>query len=260
MAPIGSSPSNRPRPRPSPVWFTLKRLIRARVTTGLLTVLPILLTLWLISVIFQWLREGSLLILRWVAPPLVLQQWGISATDLARDEFASLPTGTRWAITGFAMLLTFALLYSIGVFAANVLGRRLIAFMEGLVDQLPFVKSVYRGVKQILDVFQTNKQSYQRVALVPFPNADARAVAFVTSQFRDANTGEDLLSCFVPTTPNPTGGYVVIYRRRDVIEVDWPIEDSFKFVLSAGILPPGAVNMSGAGSELLPSTDPKQQT
>jgi uncharacterized membrane protein len=242
----------------SRITATIKALVRTRVTAGLITILPIVITIWLLRVVFAWFRDASF----WLVSALLFSSWGhrlleVTGIDLGTltrnganpatlpsSGFDALPSGMRWGISIFSVLLTFFLLYVIGMFTANAIGRRLLDLFELVLDRVPFVKTIYRTLKQVLGLFGGDeKQKFQRVALVPFPNTLTRTVGFITNSFKDAITGEELCSVFIATTPNPTTGYVFILRRADIVEVDWTVEEAFKMAMSGGILSPTRVTM-----------------
>lgn len=238
--------------RKSRVLGTLKALIRARITTGVITILPILITLWVIRLVFTWMRDASL----WVVKAFLLSSygheylerlhfdfvgWEAMQGDPLRSErfFQQMPWHVQWGISIFSVLLTIFVLYTIGLFAANMFGRRTIQALEQFVERVPLVKTVYRGLKQVLETFTSDQsQSFRKAALVPFPQEKMRCVAFVTNVFKDSLTGEELCSVFIATTPNPTTGYLQIMRRRDITELNWSVEDAIRCVMSGGILKP----------------------
>jgi uncharacterized membrane protein len=131
------------------------------------------------------------------------------------------------------------LLYIIGLFAANLVGRRVLEILDRTVERVPLVKTVYRSIKQMLSTLTSDQtQNFQRVALVPFPQEKMRCVGFITNIFTDSVTGEELCSVFIPTTPNPTTGYLQILKRGDITEMNCTVEDGFRTIMSAGILKP----------------------
>ncbi|RMF83419.1 MAG: DUF502 domain-containing protein [Planctomycetota bacterium] len=274
------------RRRSSPVWATLRTLIRARVTAGVLVVLPIYVTILLVSFVFGLMRDSSIWVVDWyLRSPFgarILDTWRVPLLDpesgeplmdngvvltqtltekLAKleerighvptiDEFYRiLPTTLQWSVSLFSVLLTVLLLYTIGLFTANFFGRRIIYGMEALVDKVPLVKTVYRSSKQILTTLAGGEaKNFQRVALIPFPYEKMRCVGFVTSIFRDSVTGEELATVFIPTTPNPTTGYLQILRRDALVELDWSVEDAVRTIMSGGILKPSYLTVvPGAG-------------
>jgi uncharacterized membrane protein len=249
----GQAPHAEPRARGderrrSRVGAAVRALIRTRVTAGIITVLPIIITLWLVRMIFGWLRDASL----WVVDGVllssmgrsVLTEWGIKESDLLSRGIDALPLRWQWGISIFSVCLTFFVLYVIGLFAANIIGKRLLDLVDHVADRLPLVKTIYRTLKQILTLFGGDQTTgFKRVALVPFPNAMTRSVAFITNTMRDSVTGDELCVCFIASTPNPTTGFVFVLKRSDVIEVDWSIEDAIKIVMSGGILSPPDITL-----------------
>jgi uncharacterized membrane protein len=231
------------------VLATLRALVRARITAGLITILPVVVTVWLVMLVFRWLRDASL----WILDAFVLSAWGrklmlawgIPPEDMTSAGMKALPTGLQWGISIFSVVLTILILYTIGLFAANLLGKRMIELTDQLIARVPFIKTVYGALKQILGLFSADQaQGFQRVALVPFPNEVTRSVGFITNAYKDSVTGEDLVSVFVATTPNPTTGYLFILKRKDIIEVDWTVEEAIKICMSGGIISPSFVTMA----------------
>jgi len=175
----------------------------------------------------------------------IVASWGVDAEELARDGLSALPTEWQWAIGIFCVFLTIVLLYIIGVFTANFLGKRVVLAIEHLVNRLPLVKTVYRASKQILEAFTGDAaQEFQRVALVPFPSKEVRSLGFITAISRDTNTDEELCTVFLATTPNPTTGYVFLMKRADVVELDWSVEDAISVIMSGGSLTPPRIPLA----------------
>jgi uncharacterized membrane protein len=143
---------------------------------------------------------------------------------------------------GVIIFLVFTVL--VGWVAKGLIGRSLILFGESLVNRMPVVRSIYSGVKQIAEtVFAQSERSFEKACLVQYPRKDIWAIGFISTEARGeinekAQTGSDLLSVFVPTTPNPTSGFLLYFPREDVIELDMSIEDAAKLVISAGLVYP----------------------
>jgi uncharacterized membrane protein len=240
--------------RRSRLGTTLRVLLRTRITTGIITLLPLLVTFWVIRLIFGWMRDAS----QWVIQAFLLsppghlhlerlrfdfERWerltSLGLPDPQEQFFQLMPPPVRWGIAIFAVLLTISVFYLVGLIGANVFGRRLIAWMEQAVARVPLVKTVYHAMKQILSSFGGNQtQNFQRVALIPFPQDRMRSVGFVTNVFKDSITGEELCTVFIATTPNPTTGYLQVVRRSEITELDWNVEEAISMVMSAGILKP----------------------
>lgn len=274
---------------PSRVWDAIKRIFRARITAGVITVLPILITVWVVQLIFIWMRDAS----RWAikeimlwgvdvessTPPPVLvsmdfdwQRWQQGLPGTHAQFFEYLPWYWQWGTAIFSVLLTVFFLYVIGLFAANLVGRRVIASVEQLLDRVPLVKTIYRGLKQILSSLSGDQtQSFRKAALVPFPQEKMRCVGFITNVFRDSVTGEELCSVFIATTPNPTTGYLQVLKRTDITELNWSVEEAIRCVMSGGILKPEFLTIvpnkdlpddlpEGVGPDTLPPPPEKPPT
>lgn len=195
--------------------------------TGLLIWIPLVITLWVLNLIVSTM-DSTLLLL-----PESLQP----ATWLGVN------------IPGLGVVLTLLVLLLTGLFAANIIGQRLVNMGEGLLARIPVVKSIYNGVKQVSDtLFSSSGQAFRRALLVRFPHSDAWTIAFLTG----TPSGEvasrldgDHISVYVPTTPNPTSGYLLIVPRSQVIELDMSVEEALKYVISMGVAAPGPQRRSG---------------
>ena len=195
--------------------------------TGLLIWIPLVITLWVLNLIVSTM-DSTLLLL-----PESLQP----ATWLGVN------------IPGLGVVLTLLVLLLTGLFAANIIGQRLVNMGEGLLARIPVVKSIYNGVKQVSDtLFSSSGQAFRRALLVRFPHSEAWTIAFLTG----TPSGEvatrldgDHISVYVPTTPNPTSGYLLIVPRSQVIELDMSVEEALKYVISMGVAAPGPQRRSG---------------
>jgi uncharacterized membrane protein len=249
MNATSAAPEDPRKPHRSRLGATLRAVIRARITAGLLLVLPLWVSWLLVRFIFGVMRDAS----QWVLMGLLENPWvQVNVTKLAIrrgttfnvEAFLNEHPYYDWFLAGVSVLLTVAFLYAIGVFTANFFGRRLIQWLESLVDRVPLIKTVYRGSKQVLATFASNeKQNFQRVALFPFLAPGVYSIGFITSVFTERNSGEEYVTIFYSTTPNPTTGFVFILRRRDVVELDWTIEEAVKAVMSGGILMPKTLSI-----------------
>jgi uncharacterized membrane protein len=220
------------------------------VTAGLLLVLPVWVTYLLVRFIFELMRDTSLGVVLWYLRhwgDAFVKAWGVSAEKFAAEGVAVLPSGIQWGVAIFSVFLTIFFLYLLGVLTANFLGRRLVHAAEGLLERVPFVKTVYRATKQILGTFAGEPgQNFQRVALVPFPTKETRSIGFITGMTKDAHTGEELCMVFVPATPNPTSGFVFVLKRADVIELDWTVEEAIRVIISCGVLAPPTIPLASS--------------
>jgi uncharacterized membrane protein len=257
MAPESPTEFNRP-PR-SRLIATIKVILRTRITTGVLTILPLLVTIWVVRFVFDWLRDAS----GWAVKAFLLTKQGRPYLESLRFDFSRwqslidngvanpqehffdlVPWHVRWGISLFSVLLTIVLLYAIGLFSANIFGRRSIAWLEQFVEQVPGVKTVYRSIKQVLGSLSgEHTKSFQRAAMFPFFHPGVYSFGFVTRTFTDPRTGTEHVCVFCPTTPNPTSGFLFVLKRSEVVELDWSVEDAIKGIMSCGILLPNQMTV-----------------
>lgn len=133
-----------------------------------------------------------------------------------------------------AVLLTLGALYAIGLFASLVLGKKLLAAFEAMLARLPLVQTIYGGTKRFLHTLRQPPVSGQRVVLISFPSPEMKAVGFVTKVMRDETSGRELAAVYVPTSPNPTSGYIEIVPLDEVVQTDWTMEEAMSFVMTGG--------------------------
>ena len=159
------------------------------------------------------------------------------------------PTAARilmepWFQELLAVLITLVGLYVIGWAVNRVVGRKILRFIEAMFDRIPFVKPVYGSVKKLVDVMQEKPEGVQRVVLIEFPSSQMKAVGFVTRTLVDEETGQLLAAVYVPTTPNPTSGYLEIVPLERVTSTDWTINEAMNFVISGGAMAPDRFRFS----------------
>ena len=143
-----------------------------------------------------------------------------------------------------AALFTLVLLYLIGLFASFVLGRKLIASVEYWVSRLPLVQTIYGATKRFLQTVSKPPVQGQRVVLISFPSLEMKAVGLITKVMTDTDTGQELAVVYVPTSPNPTSGYIEILPLADVVMTDWTMEEAMSFVMTGGTNAPEKVRFN----------------
>lgn len=143
-----------------------------------------------------------------------------------------------------ATLVTLTGLYVVGLLTSMVLGRRLIALIERQLDRLPLVQTIYGATKRFLQSLQKPPLSGQRVVLISFPSPEMKAVGFITKVMTDTVSGRQLAAVYVPTSPNPTSGYIEIVYMEDVVMTDWSVEEAMAFVMTGGTNAPEQVRFS----------------
>ena len=225
--------SERKKMEPPPGNPPGKRHFARYVLIGFFTVAP----LWVPWLVFDFLLG----ILAGAGTPLLR-----AAARLVAPVSATL---SSWLLDSVfqklvAVLLTLGALYGIGLLTTLVLGRKLIELMEAQLARLPLVQTIYSGTKRFLHTLRKAPISGQRVVLISFPTPEMKAVAFVTKIMHDETTGRELAVVYVPTSPNPTSGYIEIVPLSDVVQTDWTIEEAMSFVMTGGTSAPERIRFS----------------
>jgi uncharacterized membrane protein len=192
----------------------------------------------------KWLLAGLLVIVP-IAITVWVLEWVISTLD---KTLLILPASWHpdqligFHIPGFGVLLALAILLVLGATASNFFGNKLVNWWHALLNRIPIVRSIYSGVKQVSDtLFSESGNAFRKAVLVQWPRENVWTIAFVTG-----NPGGDVanhlpgdyLSLYVPTTPNPTGGYFVMLRTRDCIELKMSVDEALKYIVSMGVVVP----------------------
>ena len=205
--------------------------LRNSFLTGLVVIAPVALTIWLIWSVIGWIDGFVLPFI-----PNLYHPDNILNTIFGQDVAINI---RGLGVVVFLFFTTF-----VGWIAKGFLGRSLIRFAENLVRRMPVVRSIYSGVKQIAEtVFAQSDRSFEKACLIEYPRKGIWAIGFISTDAKGevkykVKAKSDLLSVFVPTTPNPTSGFMLFFPRSDVIELDMSIEDAAKLVISAGLVYP----------------------
>ncbi|MDJ0956959.1 MAG: DUF502 domain-containing protein [Arenicellales bacterium] len=168
--------------------------------------------------------------------------------DLADQVLLLLPEAYRpdvllgFNIPGLGVALTVLTVLATGMVFANLFGRRLVRLWEDMLARIPLVRSIYSSVKQITEtLFSTQGKSFRKVVLVEYPRRELWTLAFLTGETAEQLidiTGRDLVSIYVPTTPNPTSGFFIMVPKEDIVELDITVEAGLKLILSTGVVVP----------------------
>ncbi|GAB4239614.1 MAG: hypothetical protein Kow0032_26820 [Methyloligellaceae bacterium] len=203
-------------------WHLGARL-RNYFLTGLIIVGPVGITLyvlwWFINLVDAWVKP-------WIPAKYLPESY--------------LP----FTVPGVGLIFSITALVIIGAFTANLFGRTLISYGEMMLDRMPVVRNVYRALKQIFEtVLSQSNNSFQKVGLIEYPRKGLYAIVFISTETRGeidkkVEKGETLLSVFLPTTPNPTSGYLLFLPEKDVLVLDMSVEEAAKLVISAGLVVP----------------------
>lgn len=207
-----------------------KKNIRKRLVAGLLVIFPIFLTFFVIKFLFGFV--GGVL-----SPVVtkVIVLLGYSPPDSKVDEFV---------ITSVSIILIFVALYFIGVFATNFFGKLILGYFEAILHKTPIIKNVYTSSKQFLHIVSLpGKKAFKRVVIVEYPRVGMKVIAFATGGIKSKD-GTELTSVFIPTTPNPTSGFLIYLPESDIVETNMTIEEGMKLIISGGILVPEEIEFS----------------
>jgi uncharacterized membrane protein len=221
-----------------------KTRIRRYLITGLVVWIPLVITVWVLSVLVSTMDQTLLL----------------------------LPSAFRtesWLgvyVPGMGVVLTLLVVFLTGVFTANIIGQRLFSIWERAVARIPVVNTIYKSVKQVSDtLFSPTGQAFRKALLVQWPSPGMWTIAFLTGTPGGdvANHLQgDYVSIYVPTTPNPTGGYFVMVPRSAVIELDMPVDIALKYIISMGVVAPRHIRRPSpppSTSTLEPGADERAQ-
>ena len=188
---------------------------RRRIFTGLLAIVPVALTFYILKVVFTLLDN-------------------LTSPIFKRMDIY---------IPGLGILLTLLLVYLLGIFVTNVLGKRFLHWLETLIKNIPLVNTIYKTIKQIIQAFTgTAEKKFQSVVFIEYPRKDLWTLAFVTGESKNEKDVE-FYHLFVPTTPNPTSGVFIIIPKKDSIETELNVEEALKSVISGGMLAPKQHNL-----------------
>lgn len=194
--------------------------IQKYLIAGLLVWLPIVVTVLLFRFLISLMDQTLILLPPQIRPESLL----------------------GFSLPGLGVILTLLVLLVTGIFAANVVGKTMVGFGERALKRIPIVRSVYSAAKNFSElVFSETGQSFKKVLLIEYPRKGIYSLAFQTSTALgevQKKTGSDVVCTFVPTTPNPTSGYIIILPKKDVIEMDMNVDEAFKMIVSLGVVVP----------------------
>jgi uncharacterized membrane protein len=201
--------------------------------TGILSVIPLWIT-WLVFKFF-FVQLSSLGL-----------PWAMAVSKALQQHS---PTMAEWLVAPWfqsvlAIILTLFALYLLGWVASKVIGQRILSLLDNLMHRIPVVQTVYGAVSKLIGVLKSKPDKVQRVVLIAFPHPGMRTIGFVTKVMEDASTGQSLAAVYVPTTPNPTSGYMEIVPLEDLISTDWSMDEAMTFILSAGAVAPDRISYS----------------
>lgn len=200
----------------------IAKAIKRYLITGILVWLPITVTVWVITYIINaTARLSNLIPARW-HPESYL----------------------GFEVPGLGFAVAILVLFVTGIFAANMLGRKILEGWDSLLGRIPVVKSIYSSVKKVSEsLFSDNSRSFKTPVLVPFPQPNIWTIGFVSGSLPEdvmekLPVKEAYVPVYVPTTPNPTGGYYIMVKQSDIIELEMSVDDALKYIISMGMVMP----------------------
>ena len=207
--------------------------IQRYIITGILTIIP----LWITWLVFDFFF--SYIILLW-------KPWVEVFTQALQQNHPHISSWliAPWFQTIIASIFTLIVLYTLGWAASRVIGRRILGLFDRAINHIPVAQTIYGSVKKLIAALRQKPDSLNRVVLIAFPSPEMRTVGFVTHVFKDSNDGTELAAVYVPTTPNPTSGYMEIVATDKLIATDWTMDEAMTFVLTAGSVAPENISLS----------------
>ena len=188
--------------------------------TGLLVLVPVVVTFWVISTLIETLDQSLLL---------------LPAEWQPQELFG-------FSMAGLGAILTLVVIFLTGVIATNIFGQQLILLWEAMLSRVPVVKSIYASVKQVSDtIFSDSGNAFRKALLIEFPRKGSWTIAFLTGEPGGDVSNHlqgDFVSVYVPTTPNPTGGYFLMMETKDIVELDMSVDQALKYIISMGTVAP----------------------
>jgi uncharacterized membrane protein len=203
--------------------------------TGLLTLFPIWLTWVVVKFVF--------VLLSGISAPLI--------NVMAQQITARFPRtlgviDDSWVQNTLSMIATLAVIVLVGLLARRVIGQRLLAWFEKLMLRIPLANIIYTSSRKLLDILQTKPGNTQRVVLIDFPHREMKSVGLVTRVMKEEGTGRELAAVYVPTTPNPTSGYLEIVPVELLTPTDWTVDQAMSFIISGGAVAPESMPFTRA--------------
>jgi len=195
--------------------------IRRIIVAGLLVWLPLGITIFIIRLLLDLLGQTYKIIPEFLRPESIL----------------------GFSIPGFEILLALVIIFATGLIAANFIGKSLVGWWESFLDKIPLVRNIYSPLKKFSELILSDQtHSFSKVLLIEYPRKGLYSLCFQTSKNLgeiEKKSGRDVVCVFVPTTPNPTSGLILMVPQEDVIELDMSVEDGLKMIISLGVVVPG---------------------
>ncbi|MBN1823764.1 MAG: DUF502 domain-containing protein [Endomicrobiales bacterium] len=208
--------------------------------TGLITILPLWLTLVVVWLVFQWIS-------------------GFTSPFLSPIFKIVFGREARFVLQITSFFLSIGAIWFTGYLTTKIMGKRFLLWMEGLIVGVPVLGNLYRAAKKLIQSLFTEKKDFKRVALVEFPQAGSYTIGFVMGNFNvKAAEAETLVNVFIPTAPNPTTGYLIFLKQKKVIPLDISVDEAIRLIISGGIIVPESKDIQKTGQGPLPLEQAEQ--
>ncbi len=211
--------------------------IQRNILAGILAIVPIGLTIWILGAIINVLtsigRPFIMALGRWLEPSV---PWFANWIEAS------------WAQSLMAICMILVGLYVLGVTATAVVGKRLLGSIERLIERIPLVQLIHGSARKLISALQERPTDLQRLVLIEFPSPDMKAIGLVTRTFSDARSGRQLAAVYVPTTPNPTSGYIELVPVEKLVSLDWTPSEAMGFIISGGAVGPEQIDFGAQSS------------
>lgn len=199
--------------------------------TGTLTIIPIIVTWWIVSWLLRFLSSTGRPIVNQMSDAIA--PFMPQVAEVLRDSlFQSV----------VSIILVVGIMILLGWIATRVLGKRVIEAFDKLINRIPLVRLIYNSMKRLISALQKQPDHVQRVVLIEFPSPEMKTVGLVTRTFIDKDTGRKVAAVYVPTTPNPTSGYLEIVPLDRIVSTNWTIDEAMTFIISGGAIGPHEIN------------------
>ncbi len=200
------------------------------IFTGIMSLIPMMITFWIIQYLF----------IIFSVPGKVIVSKIFDIAFFNNELFLKLRYTLEYVL-GFVLTILF--LYFVGIIISNVLGKRLYKFFEKILQRIPLVSKIYTTVKNVTETFtKQDSKAFEKVVLIQYPREDLWTLAMVTGESKDLRSIE-YYNLFVPTTPNPTSGYLIMIKKSDAIETDLSVDDGLSIIISGGMVSPKILNI-----------------
>jgi uncharacterized membrane protein len=219
--------------------------LQRNIIAGILIVIPVWVTIWVIKFLIDLLVRFG----RPIAAELTV--WFAPTSPNLANLFQ-----TEWFLDSVAVIAVLVALLVLGVVGRQVIGRRLLAAFDALMARIPLVQSIYGSARKLIQTMQAKPDGQQSVVLIEFPSPGMKAVGLLTRTFIDPATGEAIAAVYVPTTPNPSSGYVELVPVSTLITLDWTVNEALTFIVSGGAVAPDSFVWSGPVSNAIQGRKP----